>query len=75
MLSRPAVILVLILLQGCATVREEFGRDPRDAPWDPKPGQGYLIDQIPNWDSEALKRCGGRLGPEEATRRGLSTRC
>ena len=44
-----AASIVALSLQGCA-VWEQLARDPRDAPWDPKPGQGQLFDQIPNWD-------------------------
>jgi len=44
-----AASIVALSLQGCAQW-EQLARDPRDAPWDPKPGQGQLFDQIPNWD-------------------------
>ena len=43
------------------------------APWDP-PRQEQLMDQIPNWDGEAMRRCGGRLPPEQRTRE-MSDRC
>jgi hypothetical protein len=46
-LQRICSVLVLassvLAATGCAT------RDPRDAPWDPKPGHS-LIDVLPNWD-------------------------
>ena len=36
---------------GCAT------RDPRDAPWDPRPGTA-LFEQIPNWSTQpCVKFC------------------
>jgi hypothetical protein len=69
------LMLAVTLLTGCAAVLEELTRDPRDAPWDPRPGQGQLIDQIPNWDDAALRRCGGHLPEGEAERRGMSRRC
>lgn len=37
-----------------------LGRDPRDAPYDPKPGQ-TLFDQIPNTEGEANRVCCGHL--------------
>ena len=36
---------VVVLATGCAGWQP---RDPRDAPWDPKPGV-TLFDQMPNW--------------------------
>jgi len=54
-------------LQGCAI------RDYRDAPWDPKPGHS-LLDQIPNWDDAAHRRCGGHL-PQSQRRPGMTDRC
>ena len=36
---------ILVLATGCAGWQP---RDPRDAPWDPKPGV-TLFDQMPNW--------------------------
>lgn len=65
------VFLVLVLLQGCGTLLEELGRDPRDAPWDPR--QGQLFDQIPAWDNAAQKICcTALLGDREAY---LRARC
>ena len=65
------VLACCVLLCGCAAIR-----DPRDAPWDPKPGSGEtLLDQIPNMEGEALRRCGGHMDPEEALREGRSMRC
>ncbi len=61
MLGKAIAVLVALQLAGCAAVWEQVQRDPRDAPWDPKPGQGQLIDQIPNWDGNAAKICCGHL--------------
>jgi hypothetical protein len=69
-----ASIITLALLPGCAAV-EQLSRDPRDAPWDPRPGQGTLFTQIPSWDDEAHRRCGSRLPRAERQRLGLSDRC
>jgi len=55
----------LTLFTGCAA---------RTTPWDPPPGRA-LFEQIPNWDGEAGRRCGGHLLPDEAKRQGRSTRC
>ena len=60
------IALAAVSSTGCAT------HDRRDAPWDPKPGQ-TLIDQIPNWDGEAQRRCGGHLPESERGTR--SSRC
>ena len=70
MMSRLLLIAAVTstLLQGCAV------RDRRDAPWDPRPGQP-LFSQIPNWEGEAGRVCGGHLSAEERQRRGLSNRC
>lgn len=57
-----------LLLQGCAI------RDRRDAAWDPPNGRA-LFEQIPNWQGEAGRVCGGRLSPEERARTGRSARC
>lgn len=70
-----ALCAAAVMLTGCAHVLEELTRDRRDAPWDPRPGQGQLHDQIPNWDNEAIRRCGGHLPEGEAERRGMSRRC
>jgi hypothetical protein len=59
-----AASAVSLLLAGCAT------RDPRDAAWDPKPGQS-LFEQLPNWDNAAERRCCGHLrqcGPNQTPR-------
>ncbi len=56
MMSKTLLIaLAIASLQGCA-----LGRDPRDAAWDPRPGQ-HLHDQIPNWDDRAHRVCCGHL--------------
>ena len=52
-LQRCCTVLALVstvLTAGCASYQP---RDPRDAPWDPRPGQ-TLFDQMPNWQ----KQCG-----------------
>ena len=62
-MTTAKTVLVLLLVfaaavstQGCSV----SSYDRRDAAWDPKPGQS-LIDQIPNWDGEAQRRCCGHL--------------
>jgi hypothetical protein len=40
-----AAASIVLASTGCAGYTP---RDPRDAPWDPKPGQ-TLFDQMPNW--------------------------
>jgi hypothetical protein len=55
----PALVLTVITATGCANT--DIFRDPRDAPWDPKPGQGQLFEQIPAWDNAAEKICCGHL--------------
>ncbi len=67
-LSALLLVASLLLAQGCAI------RDPRDAPWDPKPAQ-RLFDQLPAWDGAALRECGGHLRPEQAKKEGRSIRC
>jgi hypothetical protein len=57
---RVAALALIIMLQGCSTMQDVLGRDPRDAPWDPKPGQN-LFDQIPNNDNSAASICCGHL--------------
>jgi len=50
-LQRICSVLVLastLAATGCASY--EY-RDPRDAPWDPRPGQ-TLFDQMPNWQQQ-----------------------
>lgn len=56
-----AVVTVALQLTGCAAVIDQLARDPRDAPWDPKPGEGQLFEQIPAWDGAAEKICCGHL--------------
>jgi hypothetical protein len=59
---RTKIMLMLVSLQlaGCSTVVTQLSQDRRDAPWDPK-GSRTLLDQIPNEDGGALKRCCGHL--------------
>ena len=40
-----ALASLVLITAGCAGWQP---RDPRDAPWDPKPGS-TLFDQMPNW--------------------------
>ena len=70
-----AILLAVISLQlqGCAQLAAELQRDPRDAAWDPKPGQ-RLFDQLPAWDNAALIRCAGHLPPDQR-RPGQTGRC
>lgn len=53
------ILLAVLVLNGCSTWSAMM-RDPRDAPWDPKPGQ-TLFDQIPNNEGSANQICCGRL--------------
>ena len=55
-----AALALILMLQGCSTMMDVLGRDRRDAPWDPKPGQS-LMDQIPNNDNSAQSICCGHL--------------
>jgi hypothetical protein len=59
----------VLAVTGCA----QLGKDPRDAVWDPKPGHS-LLDVLPNWDREAVIRCGHHLPPERR-RPGMTDRC
>ena len=61
-----ALAITVLAVQGCASIKEQLTRDPRDAPWDPKPSQGQLFDQIPNWDGNASRVCCGHLRSCEA---------
>lgn len=60
MLGKITAVLCLVLVTGCSTVIEQAGRDPRDAPWDPRDGS-QLFEQIPNWDGNAARVCCGHL--------------
>jgi hypothetical protein len=55
---RTAIMLVLLSTQlaACSLLQQ----DRRDAPWDPR-GSRSLMDQIPNEDGAATKRCCGHL--------------
>ncbi len=66
--------LVSLLLAANLTACGVF-IDRRDTPWDPRAGSGkQLMDQIPNWDDEALRVCAGHLPPDQR-RPGQSGRC
>jgi hypothetical protein len=64
-----SVLVLASTVVGCA----QLGKDPRDAVWDPKPGHS-LLDVLPNWDREAVIRCGHHLPPERR-RPGMTDRC
>jgi len=58
-IAKTAVMLLVVFAAavsttGCATW------DRRDAPWDPR-GSRTLMDQIPNEDGAATRRCCGHL--------------
>lgn len=72
MSTNTVLRLLLTLLVIANTTACSLLRDRRDAPWDPK-HPSMMIEQIPNWDGEAGRVCGGHLPPEE--RRGRSPRC
>jgi uncharacterized protein YceK len=59
---RTKILLVLLSLQlaGCSSIVTQLKQDRRDAPWDPK-GSASLMDQIPNEDGAAGRRCCGHL--------------
>jgi hypothetical protein len=66
------VRLFIVLLAASLTACTAF-RDPRDAAWDPRQDQGrYLHEQIPNWQHEALRVCGGG---DRVRRPGMTDRC
>jgi len=62
------VIAAAVLSTGCAStgffaeVMEQVRRDPRDAAWDPRPGEGNLFDQLPAWDNANGICCGALRG-------------
>jgi hypothetical protein len=60
MRTKIMLMLVFVQLAGCSTVVTQLKQDRRDAPWDPK-GSATLMDQIPNEDGAAGKRCCGHL--------------
>ena len=73
LLKSLSLAVVVSVLAGCGTVGAELARDRRDAPWDPPPGRS-LFEQLPNWDGEALRRCGAHLRPEQRSV-GMTDRC
>ena len=69
LLLLTVLVTVSLALEGCGLLI-----DRRDAPWDPRAGSGrHMMDQIPNWDGEANRVCGGHLPPSERGHR--SPRC
>lgn len=66
------VKLLVTSLLVCAASGCGLLRDPRNTPWDPPHGR-TLTEQIPNWDGEALRVCGGHLPDTERGDR--SPRC
>ena len=75
MLMQIKLIALLLVLAATSTGCSVF-RDPRDAPWDPKPRSGQvLFDQIPAWEGGANRVCGGHLTEEQRRREGRSARC
>lgn len=65
-----SVLLIALGVSGCA--HDLLWRKDQTA-WDP-PRQEQLLDQIPNWEGEALRRCGGRLPADERAKE-MSLRC
>ena len=54
------ILVVCAMLGACST------HGPKDRPYDPNINRGEaLFDQIPNWDSEALRVCAGHLPASE----------
>ena len=62
-----ALVVVCAVLGGCAGFK-----DRRDSAWDPRAGSGQtLLDQIPNFEGEAERRCCGHkrsCGVDESPR-------
>ena len=67
-MPRLITLLLVTQLAACSVLG-----DRRDAPWDPKQGQGIGMDQIANNEGSAMSVCGGHLPPEQ--RKGRSARC
>jgi hypothetical protein len=65
---RLVILLMITQLAACSVLG-----DRRDAPWDPKQGQGIGMDQIPNNIDAAAATCGAHLPVDE--RKGRSARC
>ena len=68
MLKNLFIVLAAANLTACAALG-----DPRDAPWDPRPGQA-LHDQLPNWQNQAMRHCGGHLRADQRLP-GMTDRC
>ena len=63
--AKTVLVLLLVFAAAVSTVGcSSVSYDRRDAAWDPRPGQS-LLDQIPNWQGEAQRRCGGHLPESE----------
>jgi hypothetical protein len=69
LLLLATLVTASFTLGGCA----QLMRDGRDAPWDPR-GSKSLLDQLPNWDNAAWRRCGAHL-PEHQRSPGQTDRC
>jgi Ni/Co efflux regulator RcnB len=54
------LLLSLVLAASTVAATGCAAKDRRDAAWDPRGGQ-QLIDQTPNWDGAAGKKCCGHL--------------
>ena len=65
-----SVLVLASSVVGCANT---VGKDRRDAVWDPRAPYS-LLDVVPNWDREAVIRCGHHLRPEQR-RPGMTDRC
>ena len=73
LLKTVSLAVAVSILAGCGHTGKYLARDSRDAAWDPPPGRS-LFEQLPNWDGEARRRCGGHLLPEQRSV-GMTDRC
>jgi hypothetical protein len=60
MKSLLRIVLVVVAVSSSVAVTGCASYDRRDAPWDPR-GSRSLMDQIPNEDGAATRRCCGHL--------------
>jgi hypothetical protein len=66
--------LLLVLLLALAAASTGCALRPHGtAPWDPKPSAS-LLDQLPNWDNAARRRCGAHLREQDRSP-GMTDRC